>query len=197
MQYSSQGANAHFHVIFSLDRSPLRVKKKFALNKIYTSNIHIYWPRRSALNYPYVKILVSLGLVRSGWCVGWCAGWCAGRCAGCSRQFCGARDGAEGGRSAGSSKTPFCLAYIRARAEGRIRFPRVPGVPRGSPRFPPRIPAVPRGSPRIPADPRGSSRIPADPRGSPRIPAVPRRSPRFPAVPRGSLRFSADSQPIL
>ena len=70
LQYSSQGANAHFHVIFSLDRSPLRVKKKFALNKIYTSNIHIYWPRRSALNYPYVKILVSLGLIRSGWCAG-------------------------------------------------------------------------------------------------------------------------------
>ena len=154
LQYSSQGANAHFHVIFSLDRSPLRVKKKFALNKIYTSNIHIYWPRRSALNYPYVKILVSLGLIRSGWCAGRCAGWCAGRCAGCSRQFCGARDGAGGGRSAGN-----------------------PADPRGSPR----IPADLRGSPRIPAVPRGSPRFPADPRGSPRIPAVPRGSLRFSA----------------
>ena len=143
--------DAHFHVIFSLDRSPLRVKKKFALNKIYTSNIHIYWPRRSALNYPYVKILVSLGLVRSGWCVGWCAG--------CSRQFCGARggarDGAGGGRSAGnrgdlrrtagSSKTPSCLAYIRAKTRGRIRFP-------ADPCSSPRIPAVPRGSLRFSAD---------------------------------------------
>ena len=155
----------------------------------------INWPRRSALNYPYVKILVSLGLVRSGWC----AGWCAGRCAGCSRQFCGARggarDGAGGGRSAGnrgdlrgtagSFKTPFCLAYIRAKTRGRIRFPRIPAVPRGSPRFP----ADPRGSPRIPADPRGSPRIFADPRGSPRFPADPRGSPRIPALLRGQPAY--------
>ena len=84
-----------------------------SLNYSNDSECYDPWPRQSALNYPYVKIWVWVGLGRSGWCVEWCAGWCAGWCGRGNRGD--PRGTADLRGIAGSSKAPLRLAYIRAK----------------------------------------------------------------------------------